>query len=149
MGYYLKLYIASLAVFFLVDMLWLGLVARGFYRKQIGFLLALAQLDGSRHFLPDLRGGAAIFCRCPWGAGRLHRQGFMAGSTLRSVDLCHVRPDQSGYNQRLAASSDICGYCLGYHAGAAGLIRRILYRKLVEISAQPGAKLVILSPTAY
>jgi uncharacterized membrane protein len=35
-----KLYLVSLAAFFAVDMVWIGLVARTFYRKQIGFLLA-------------------------------------------------------------------------------------------------------------
>jgi uncharacterized membrane protein len=40
--YYLKLYFATLVVFFAIDMLWLGLVARGFYQKQLGFLLAPA-----------------------------------------------------------------------------------------------------------
>lgn len=38
----LKLYIAMLAVFFAIDMLWLGLVARGFYRKHLGYLMAPA-----------------------------------------------------------------------------------------------------------
>ncbi len=38
--YYIKLYLASLAAFLLIDLTWLGLVARGFYRKQIGYLLA-------------------------------------------------------------------------------------------------------------
>lgn len=36
---FLKLYFIALPVFFIVDMLWLGLVARGLYRNQIGFLL--------------------------------------------------------------------------------------------------------------
>ena len=40
MAYYLKLYFAALAAFFAVDMVWLGLVARGFYRKHLGFLMA-------------------------------------------------------------------------------------------------------------
>jgi uncharacterized membrane protein len=40
MGYYLKLYLMTLAAFFVVDMAWLVLVARAFYRKQLGFLLA-------------------------------------------------------------------------------------------------------------
>jgi uncharacterized membrane protein len=35
----LKLYLVMLVAFFLVDMVWLGLVARKFYRKQIGFLM--------------------------------------------------------------------------------------------------------------
>lgn len=39
MAYYIKLYFGMLAAFFAIDMLWLGLIARGFYQKQIGFLL--------------------------------------------------------------------------------------------------------------
>jgi len=34
-----KLYLIALPVFFAVDMLWLGLVAKGFYRDQIGSLM--------------------------------------------------------------------------------------------------------------
>lgn len=40
MAYYLKLYSATLAAFFIIDMIWLGLVARTFYRKHLDFLLA-------------------------------------------------------------------------------------------------------------
>ncbi|TXH72996.1 MAG: DUF2177 family protein [Lysobacteraceae bacterium] len=36
---WLKLYGIALPVFFAIDMLWLGVVARGFYRAQIGSLL--------------------------------------------------------------------------------------------------------------
>jgi len=37
---YLKLYFSTLLVFFAVDMIWLGLVARTFYKKHLGFLMA-------------------------------------------------------------------------------------------------------------
>ena len=37
--YYLKLYFATLIAFFAIDMVWLGLVARTFYREHLGFLL--------------------------------------------------------------------------------------------------------------
>jgi uncharacterized membrane protein len=40
MIYNIKLYFATLAVFFAVDMLWLGLVAKRFYAKHLGFLMA-------------------------------------------------------------------------------------------------------------
>ncbi len=39
-AYYLKLYLATLVAFFAIDMVWLGLVARTFYRKHLGFLMA-------------------------------------------------------------------------------------------------------------
>jgi len=38
-SFYIKLYVATLAAFLLIDMLWLGVVARGLYRKYLGFLL--------------------------------------------------------------------------------------------------------------
>ncbi|MCU0871552.1 MAG: DUF2177 family protein [Pirellulaceae bacterium] len=37
--YYLKLYFCTLLAFFAIDMVWLGLIARGFYQKQLGYLL--------------------------------------------------------------------------------------------------------------
>ncbi len=36
---FFKLYMIALPVFFILDMLWLGLIAKNFYRSQIGFLL--------------------------------------------------------------------------------------------------------------
>ena len=36
----LKLYLVSLAAFFAIDLVWLGLVARTFYQQQLGFLMA-------------------------------------------------------------------------------------------------------------
>jgi len=36
---FIKLYAIALPVFFVIDMLWIGVVAKGFYAKQIGSLL--------------------------------------------------------------------------------------------------------------
>ena len=40
MIFYLKLYALTLPVFFLIDMLWLGIVARGFYRRNLANILS-------------------------------------------------------------------------------------------------------------
>jgi uncharacterized membrane protein len=40
MIYYIKLYFATLVVFFAFDMVWLGLVASSFYKKHLGYLMA-------------------------------------------------------------------------------------------------------------
>lgn len=37
---YFKLYLVSLAAFLAIDLLWLGLVARSFYQRQLGFIMA-------------------------------------------------------------------------------------------------------------
>ncbi len=39
-AYYLKVYLSALVGFLAIDMVWLLIVARGFYRKQLGFLLS-------------------------------------------------------------------------------------------------------------
>jgi uncharacterized membrane protein len=36
---FIKIYLIALPVFFAIDMAWLGLVAKNFYAKQIGFLM--------------------------------------------------------------------------------------------------------------
>jgi len=38
-SFYLKLYFTALATFFLIDMFWLGLIARTFYRKYLGYIM--------------------------------------------------------------------------------------------------------------
>lgn len=39
-GFYIKLYLAALAAFLVIDMAWLGVVARTFYRQQLGALMS-------------------------------------------------------------------------------------------------------------
>ena len=36
---FIKLYAIALPIFFAIDMVWLGLVAKNFYKSQIGFLM--------------------------------------------------------------------------------------------------------------
>ena len=38
--FYAKLYLLTVPVFFLIDILWLGVVAKSIYRKELGFILA-------------------------------------------------------------------------------------------------------------
>ena len=40
MTYYLKLYAATFLGFLAIDIVWLAFVARGFYKRQLGFLLS-------------------------------------------------------------------------------------------------------------
>ena len=36
---FIKLYLIALPVFLAIDLIWLGLIAKGFYKEQIGFLM--------------------------------------------------------------------------------------------------------------
>jgi uncharacterized membrane protein len=37
---FVKLYLVTVPVFFLIDMLWLGVISKNFYQKKLGFLLS-------------------------------------------------------------------------------------------------------------
>ena len=39
-SFYLKLYALTVPVFFVIDILWLGVVAKGFYRRKLNFILS-------------------------------------------------------------------------------------------------------------
>ena len=39
-SYFLKLYLLTVPVFFAIDILWLGVIARGFYQRNLGFVLS-------------------------------------------------------------------------------------------------------------
>ena len=39
-AFYLKLYALTVPVFFIIDLIWLGVVAKGFYRKNLNHLLS-------------------------------------------------------------------------------------------------------------
>lgn len=54
------LYLITLAVFFLIDMVWLGVVAKGFYRRHLGTMLS-----------PKVNWGAAILFYLLFIAGLL------------------------------------------------------------------------------
>jgi uncharacterized membrane protein len=39
-SFYLKLYALTVPVFFIIDILWLGVIAKGFYRRNLKFILS-------------------------------------------------------------------------------------------------------------
>ena len=39
-SFYLKLYILTVAVFFIIDLIWLGVVAKNFYQKNLKYILS-------------------------------------------------------------------------------------------------------------
>jgi len=38
--FYLKLYALTVPIFFIIDIIWLGVIAREFYRRNLGFILS-------------------------------------------------------------------------------------------------------------
>ncbi|MBB5348671.1 DUF2177 family protein [Desulfoprunum benzoelyticum] len=75
-AFWLKLYLLTVPVFFLIDMIWLGLVARNFYREQLHSLLS-----------PQVNWTAALLFYFIYIAGILFfavRPGLEAGSLGRA-----------------------------------------------------------------
>ena len=75
----LEMYGITLAVFFLIDMVWLGAVAKGFYRKHLGAMLS-----------PKVNWAAAILFYLVFIAGLLVfviRPALAAGAPVRALAL--------------------------------------------------------------
>jgi uncharacterized membrane protein len=73
----LIMYLITLAVFFLIDMVWLGVVAKGFYRRHLGSLLS-----------PNVNWAAAILFYLLFIVGLLVfaiRPGLVGGEPLKAL----------------------------------------------------------------
>ncbi len=73
------MYLATLAIFFLIDMVWLAVVAKGFYRKHLGAMLS-----------PKVNWAAAVLFYFMFIAGLLVfavRPALAAGLPLRALGL--------------------------------------------------------------
>lgn len=122
-----KLFLPTLVVFLLLDALWLGLIARGFYREQMGDLMR-----------PDVRWGAAalfyvlfvvavlVFVVVPAvEQGSLARAigmgaffGLVAYATYDLTSLAVLR----GFTTRMAVVDMIWGTALTAATSAAGFL---------------------------
>ena len=49
MAFFIKVYLTALCIFFVIDLFWLGVIAKNLYKEELGFLLA-----------PSVRWGAAL-----------------------------------------------------------------------------------------
>lgn len=65
---FLTLYAISVPVFFIIDMIWLGLVARGFYQSQIGHLLGPVNWPAAIIFYLVFLVGLTFFATYPAAA---------------------------------------------------------------------------------
>ena len=137
MAYYLKLYFSTLAVFFAIDMFWLGLVARTFYRKHLGFLMApnpnwLAAIIFYLLFIV----GILVFVVLPGLEIGVTPRYAVSRRTLWVDHLCHVRSYQSRHAQRLAHYYHSRGHDLGDSAKCNGQLRILRDWKMAHVAQQ-------------
>jgi uncharacterized membrane protein len=127
--YYLKLYVSVLAGFLAIDIVWLTVVARGFYRRQLGFLLSdQPNWWAAISFYLLFVAGLLVFAVVPaLQAGSLRRAlllgGFLGLVTYATYDLTNLATVKNWpwrvtlvdmtWGLVLAASVS----CLGYLAG--------------------------------
>ena len=70
---YLKVFLITLPIFFIIDMLWLGLIAKNFYQKHLGFLMGNVNWAASIIFYLIFIVGLVVFVIAP----NLHEQSFI------------------------------------------------------------------------
>lgn len=129
---YIKLYAAMLAVFFAVDILWIGVIARSFYRKHLGYLLAESPIWPAAllfYFLFVL--GILVFVVVPGiengiSLSTLMRAAFFGLVCYATFDLtCHAL--FKGWPAVVTVVDMIWGMTLSTAVGAAGIfIGRII-----------------------
>jgi len=77
-------YAITLLIFFAIDLVWLGVVAKNFYRQHIGHLMS-----------PDVNWGAAILFYAVYIAGIVFFTNFGIAYTCRIIDV----PASTGYGE--------------------------------------------------
>ncbi len=129
------LYLITLAIFFLIDMVWLGLVAKNFYRNQLGEMLSakvnwaaailfyLLFIAGLELFViaPALKAGGAL--QALW-SGALF--GLIAYATYDLTNLATLR----GWPLRVTVVDLVWGSLLG---GAVSFFATLIGRRLFRL----------------
>jgi uncharacterized membrane protein len=95
-GNYILVYLASLAAFLAIDLTWLGVVARDFYRARLGYLLSPnPNWAAAIIFYMLFVGGLLYFAVLPGVAAGSLRQALVAGAlfgffTYATYDLTNL-----------------------------------------------------------
>jgi uncharacterized membrane protein len=83
---FLRLYLVALPVFLIIDLVWLGLIARSFYRSQIGHLMrAEVSWPAALAFYLIFVAGIVVFAVWPAIQGKGLGQAIVLGALLGLV----------------------------------------------------------------
>ncbi len=124
-GTFIKLYLITIPIFFAIDLIWLGIVAKGFYRKHLGHLLrADVGWGAAMLFYLIFIAGILIFAVLPaierqsfrWAVLMGGLFGFIAYATYDLTNLATLK----GFPPVVAAVDMLWGFVLSASvAGAA------------------------------
>ena len=112
-----KLFAIVLPIFLLIDLLWLGVVMKGFYSQELGELarrhgVVLAPRWGAAMLVYLLiPGGIVLFVRPLLGEHRL--AGVRLGGVIRAGAVWRVRPDKSRSPRKMDGAHDFGRHDLG------------------------------------
>jgi uncharacterized membrane protein len=107
-SYYVKLYGLTVPVFFVIDIIWLGVVAKSFYQKNLKYILSPdVNWTAAIIFYLIYIAGILIFAVLPAVAKDSLRHAAVWGAlfgffTYATYDLTNLAPDEFGPAQRLA-----------------------------------------------
>ena len=101
--FYLKVYLSMLLCFLAVDLLWLGVMARGFYQKQLEFLLRPSpNWPVAILFYLIYVTGILVFVVSPALQSESWRKALLLGAFFWVYHLRNLRPNQSRNSERMA-----------------------------------------------
>ena len=129
-AYYLKLYGIALVSFLAIDMFWLGLVARGFYKQHLGYLLSdQPNWAAAIAILSAVHRGTSDFCGRPGVGRRLLAEAGVSGAlfgliTYATYDLTNM--------------ATVRNWPWDCHGGRSGLGRWCWPRAVSAITFQAG-----------
>ena len=147
LGTMVRVYFLSAVVCFGLDMLWLGVLARDFYQKQlatilrpdvqwapaVGFYLLFVVAVMVFAVVPALERGS--LGRAVWsGACRLFGPRGSMRSLPRVGGLCHLRPDQPRPRARLPGHCRGGGHGVGHDDLGGGGGSRVRLRALAQVA---------------
>ncbi len=132
---FLKIYAISVLVFFVLDMLWLGVVAKGFYQKQIGHLLRVdVNWIAAGAFYLVFLAGVVTFVIQPAIDRHSIQYAVSYGALFGLVTYAACDLDQSGGCERLAGRSDLGRSCMGHGADCYRVWCNVLNRGQTSLS---------------
>ena len=118
MKFYLALYALTIPVFFVIDMIWLGVVAKGFYRRNLQFIVSeTVNWAAAAIFYMIYVAGILFFAVRPAVEANTLRQAFWLGAlfgffTYATYDLTNMATIR-GWPPVIVIVDVIWGACLG------------------------------------
>jgi uncharacterized membrane protein len=116
-AYFMKLYLLTVPVFFLIDIVWLGVIARGFYRRHLGFILSpdVNWVAAITFYLIYIAGIIFFAVRPSLASGRLSEAALLGGLfgffTYATYDLTNMATIK-GWPLKIVVIDIFWGTCL-------------------------------------